>query len=122
MAYDPLTFVEVVEDAETGRFRVTVHPSDLYPKTIARIQEMLTGSQMNSAEGPMLSACQRVPAGDWELALTPRGAFDAGDPRLAGRAIALDTALGLFMRSIRLAMAGKDYDTTITRDDNYKLR
>lgn len=124
MAYDVLSFVDLVEDAETGRFRVIVNPSDLYPKTIARIQEALTGvgAELNSAEAPMLAACQRVQPQEWEAALTPRGAFEAGDPRLPGRAVALDTALGWFMRSIRLAMAGKQYDTTITRDDDYKLR
>lgn len=130
MAYDVLNFCTMVE-LEDGRFRVTVDPADLYPETIARIQEVLAWTDnhpptepliLNSAEEPMLPAARNINPGDWTLALTPRVQFADGDARLVGRAQALETALGWFMRSIRLAMAGKSYDTTITRDDDFKLR
>lgn len=142
MSYNVMDFVTVTTNEETGRTRVTVAPSELYPRTIAHICEILMmlpenwdrmgehkryawayQNEVTPAELPCIAFARTLPEAAWDLALKDRDTFDdLVDARdLEWRHDAMESALGWFMRSIRFAMDGQPYDITILRDMAYRL-
>ena len=64
-------------DQEDELQRFTVHPDDLYPAVIARIQECLAGASPDELHqsGYLLTMARAIPADAWADALLPREEF-----------------------------------------------
>lgn len=131
MSYNILDFVQIEGPDDAGRYRVYADPSQVYPRSIARIRAILANPDaaiLSDAEKPVIRRLQTdnpIADAQWDDALVALADIDPGDhARIQARARALDTALGFFMRSVKLLMIATgrpDYDITLARDATYKL-
>lgn len=141
MAFNLLNVIDdITGPDENGRYRVYVNTTKAFPAAIQRIRELHADEQReragqdrlfpepNSAEKPIvqrLFSDNPIDLAAWQDALVPLAEINPGEyQRIQNRALALETAMGFIMRSIKLMMIAtgrSEYDTTTSRDIAFKL-
>lgn len=135
---------------EDGIKKITVHPDDLYPAVIARIQDVLAGDEPVEL-GPsryLVTMAREIPADGWKDALRPRSDFinvpfltfvrdgkpdamliDMVHPnhradveRMVNRGLALELARKWFMRSLGNEYGQCNLHITTGKNDDKAFR
>ena len=142
MSFNPLDLIEKEEQYPANTIRRVVDPAVVYPATIARIQEVIAGSdpveiidsklaprKRYSTAAEFLKEFEKIPAEAWTLAMTPRGNWpdtedlekDSDKKTLALRARAIRLAWIYFKRATRSAVGDKStFKWRIKKDPDWK--